>query len=105
MMAKMDTVTPVCWSIVVSFGFPLTVPSPLPSSFSAAFPSRLSSGDVEPFEPFDPFPMLSPVFSFELPELVLPFVPVLALALPFVLPFVLSLVFVFSPVVSFCQRT
>lgn len=63
MTAKIDTVTPVCCSIVGSLCFPFSAPFALPSSLPVAFPSRLSSGDVEPFEPFQAAPLLTKLLA------------------------------------------
>ena len=63
MTANIETVTPVCCSIVGSSCFPFSAPFTLPSSLPVAFPSRLSSGDAEPFEPFPAAPLLTKLLA------------------------------------------
>lgn len=63
MTTNIETVTPVCCSIVGSLRFSFSVPFALPSSLPVAFPSRLSSGDAEPFEPFPAAPLLTKLLA------------------------------------------
>ena len=62
---NIETLAPVCCSIVGSLRFPFSALSFLPSLPLITFPSRLSSGDAEPFEPFQAAPLLTKLLAMQ----------------------------------------